>query len=80
MPYLYTRLTNATLQIRDEGEEYDTPELALARGIISALDIAVDEFRDGQANAAVDVSIESFDEVPVRRSVVSVSVAALHVG
>jgi hypothetical protein len=80
MPFFFTRITNPTFQTRDDGLEYETLEHALAGGIKAALAIAAEEVGDSERTSSVDVTIEGFDEVPVRRSVVSISVAPLHLG
>lgn len=80
MPFLYTRLTNSVFQTRDDGQEFNTPEMALACGVTAAMQVALDEFQKGKINTAVEICIEGFDEVPIRKSVVSVWVADLQVG
>lgn len=80
MPFFYTRLTNSSFQTRDDGQEFDTADAALTEGVISALDIAADEFRRARTSTAVEVRIEGFDEVPVRKAVMSMSVADIRVG
>ena len=77
MPRLFIHATNSKFQSLDEGADYDLPEAALALGVQGAVAILADEVRQGERNAAVEVSIEAEDGTQVLRSVVAISVSSL---
>ena len=77
MPLLFIHATNSMFESRDEGAEYDLPEVAMALGVRSAITILADEIHQGERNAAVEISIEAEDGTQVLRSVVAVSVSPL---
>ena len=77
MPRLFIHATNSTFQSTDEGADYDLPEAALALGIQDAVAILSDVVKQGEHNAAVEVSIEAEDGTQVLRSIVAISVASL---
>lgn len=77
MPRLFIHVTNSRFHSFDEGAEYDLPETALALGVQGAVVILSDEVKQGERNAAVEVSIEAEDGTQVLRSIVAISVASL---
>jgi hypothetical protein len=77
MPRLFIRATDSRFHSSDEGAEYDLPEAALALGIQGAVAILSDEIKQGERNAAVEVSIEAEDGTQVLRSIVAISVSSL---
>ena len=77
MPQFFIQATNSTFRSRDQGDEYDHPDIALALGIRSAIALVVDEIIKGERNAAVEISIENVDGTQVLRSIVAVSVSSM---
>ena len=77
MPFLFITLRNSKYLARDDGNDYDTPEVALAFGARSAIDMASDEIERGNRNAAVMINVEQEDGTRLLSSVVSVSVSPL---
>ena len=77
MPQFFIQATNLTFRSRDQGGEYDHPDIALALGIRGAIALVADEIIKGERNAAVEVSIENMDGTQVLRSIVAVSVSAM---
>ena len=77
MPQFFIKAVNYEFASRDDGADYDTPDLAMAAGVRSALQIASDEVIEGRPSAAVEINIEREDGATVRRSVLSLSVSPL---
>ena len=75
MPQFFIQATNSTFRSRDEGAEYDHPDVALALGIRGAVALVTDEIIRGERHAAVEISIENADGTQVLRSIVAVSVS-----
>ena len=77
MPLLFIMLRNSEYLARDDGNDYDTAEAALAIGTRSAIDMASDEVVRGSHNAAVMINVEQEDGTRLLSSVVSVSISPL---
>ena len=75
MPQFFIQATNSTFRSRDEGADYDHPDVALALGVRGAVALLTDEIIRGKRNAAVEISIEKADGTQVLRSIVAVSVS-----
>ncbi len=77
MPQFFIQATNSEFRSRDDGAEYDHPDVAMASGIRSAIAFIADEVNRGRRSAAVEISIEGPNGVQVLRSVVAVSVSSM---
>ena len=77
MSLLFIHTQNSRFHGRDDGAEYDQPEMALAVGVRGAVALIADEVNQGQTSAAVEISIEQADGTQLLRSVVAVSVSQL---
>jgi hypothetical protein len=77
MTKFFIRAINSEFISRDEGDEYDRPETALAAGVQSAITIAVDEIKAGKSNTGLEVRVELEDGSAVLRSVIAMSVSQL---
>lgn len=77
MSLLFIRTCNKTFESRDNGGEYDQPDLALAYGVQAAMAIVAEEIVGGRTVAAVEVRIEREDGECVLRSLVTAAVSSL---
>jgi len=77
MPTFTIHTINNTYATELEMSDQPHAEAAHAAGIRGALMIARDEVHAGKTAVAVEVIVEDHDARPVRRSVVSVSIAPL---
>ena len=77
MPQFFIQATNSEFRSRDEGAEYDHPDVAMALGIRTAIAFIADEVNRGERSAAVEISVEGADGAQVLRSVVAVSVSPM---
>ena len=77
MPQFFIQATNSEFRSRDEGAEYDHPDVAMASGIRSAVAFIADEVNQGKRSAAVEISIEGADGAQVLRSVVAISISPI---
>lgn len=77
MAFLFIRARGPTFRSSDLGAEYERPEAALALGLNGAVAMLTDDLRRGEANAAVEISVEAQDGTQVLCSVVTLSVCAL---
>ena len=77
MPLFFIHARNSEFNSRDDGAEYDHPEVALSAGIQIAVTLASEEIAGGKHNTAVEIVIERHDGIQVLRSVVTITVSPL---
>jgi hypothetical protein len=77
MSLLFIHVENSEFHSRDGGAEYETPEIALALGVRSAVAMLSEEINRGGRGAAIEISIRQENGIRILRSVVAISVFPL---